>query len=186
MEEVGVEVIKRNWWAYLLRGLVAIALGIILLAWPGATLTVLIVVFGVFALIEGAIEFILAIVLASKKEPWGLTMVKSLVGLLLGGVIIARPDIALSVVVILFAIWMIATGFIQLILAFEMPPMSGRSLVGFGGILSVVIGILLLAVPWGTVHAVLILIAILALVLGLWLIILGFYSLNLKRKLAVD
>ncbi|MBN2168818.1 MAG: DUF308 domain-containing protein [Actinobacteria bacterium] len=180
MENAGI--ITRSWWAYLLRGILAIIIGIILLSWPGATVGVLIVIFGVFALIEGAIEFVMAIILASKLEPWGMAMIKSLVGLLIGGVMVSRPGVALAVVIVLIGIWMIITGFIQLLIAFELPPMTGRSLVGVGGVLAVIIGILLIAIPFNTVGAVLILVSILLLIWGVWLIFLGIYALITRRK----
>ncbi|MBN1288371.1 MAG: DUF308 domain-containing protein [Actinobacteria bacterium] len=180
MENAGI--ITRSWWAYLLRGILAIAIGIILLSWPGATVGVLIVVFGIFALIEGAIEFVMAIIMASKLEPWGMAMIKSLVGLLIGGVMVSRPGVALAVVIILIGIWMIITGFIQLLIAFELPPMTGRSLVGVGGVLSIIIGILLIAIPFDTVGAVLILVSTLLLIWGVWLMFLGIYALITRRK----
>lgn len=174
--------IARSWWSFLLRGLLAIAFGIILLAWPGATLLVVLILFGIFILVDGIIEVILAIASASKKYRWGWILVKGLVAILIGIVVLARPGVALAVLVVLMAIWAIATGFVELIAAFEMPPESGRSIVGFSGLLSIAVGILLLVVPWGAVHAFIIIIAVLALVLGILGVILSFFARSWEKK----
>jgi uncharacterized membrane protein HdeD (DUF308 family) len=170
---IAMEYVKRNWWAFVLRGILAIAMGVILIAWPEATIKALIMIFGIFALLEGAVEVVIAIILASKELPFGTVLGKGLFGLLIGGILVSRPGITLAVVVLLIAIWMIATGILQLVLAFDMPPESGRGLVGFGGLISIIIGVLFLAVPLKTVYA--------AIVWGLWLIFLGIYTFS-KRK----
>lgn len=180
MDKIGL--ITRSWWSYLVKGVLSIILGILLLCWPGATVKVFIIIIGIFALIEGLVDLILAIVVAGKEEPFGMILTRGLIGLLIGGVMLSRPGIALTFVMVIVALWLIITGFLQLIMAFEMPPMSGRSLVGVGGLLSLIIGILILVIPFDTVWALIILIAILALISGAWNIFLGFYSLTERKK----
>src|SRR5687767_8020233 len=53
--------LARNWWVFLVRGLVAIAFGLVALAWPGATLVTLVLFYGVFALIDGVFAVIAAV-----------------------------------------------------------------------------------------------------------------------------
>ncbi|HPJ72364.1 MAG TPA: DUF308 domain-containing protein, partial [bacterium] len=45
--------LARNWWVLVLRGILAVILGIFALVWPGATLWVLVIIFGAFVLAEG-------------------------------------------------------------------------------------------------------------------------------------
>lgn len=181
MEKIGF--LRRSWWSYLLKGVLSIALGVLLLCWPGATVKVFILIIGIYALIEGIIDLVLALIVAGKEEPFGMILTKSLVSLLIGGVMVSRPGIALTVVMVIVALWLIISGFLQLIMAFEMPPMSGRSLVGINGVLSLIIGILILVIPFNTVWALIILIAIVVIVSGAWQIFLGFYSIAERKKL---
>jgi uncharacterized membrane protein HdeD (DUF308 family) len=176
--------LARRWWSYLLRGLLAIAFGIILLAWPGATVLVLLVVFGIFAVIDGIVDVILAIALASDKQQWGWTLVKGVVGLLIGIVILTRPDVALTVVVVLIAIWAILSGFIELAAAFDMPPDSGRGFVGLFGAISVIVGVLLLAVPFTTVFVFIVIVGIYAIVAGIIGFILSFVMRKWQKEAA--
>ncbi len=45
--------LSERWWALLLRGLLAVLFGLIALFLPGMTLTVLVLVFGAYALVDG-------------------------------------------------------------------------------------------------------------------------------------
>ena len=47
-----------NWRALALRGLVALLFGLVVLFWPGLVLTVLAVLFGLYAAVDGAITFV--------------------------------------------------------------------------------------------------------------------------------
>lgn len=48
------QVIARNWWRFLLRGVAALIVGVLSLVWPGISLATLILLFGVYALVDGA------------------------------------------------------------------------------------------------------------------------------------
>jgi len=50
--------LSRNWWAVLLRGVLAILFGILAFAWPGITLEVLVLFFGAYALVDGVFALI--------------------------------------------------------------------------------------------------------------------------------
>jgi uncharacterized membrane protein HdeD (DUF308 family) len=45
--------LSRNWWAVVLRGLIAILFGIVALTWPGITVAALVLLFGAYALVDG-------------------------------------------------------------------------------------------------------------------------------------
>lgn len=176
--------IVKKWWSFLLRGIIALAFGVLALVWPTKTTIVLVILFGIFALVDGVFDVIQSIVLATKKERWGWVLVKGLVGLLIGILVLARPDIALGVLVILIAVWAIASGFIEIAAALDMPPESGRGIVGIVGALSLVIGILLLIAPFTGALAIMIVIGIYAVIAGIVLIVISFFAKKWERKLA--
>ena len=73
-----------NWWLLLLRGLAAIAFGILAFFWPGLTLLTLILLWGVYALCDGV--FALGAALFAKggdmAPRWWLALVGIIIGLL--------------------------------------------------------------------------------------------------------
>lgn len=53
--------VSGNWWAMVLRGIAAVLLGLAALFWPGMTLLVLLVVFAVYALVDGLLAIVAGI-----------------------------------------------------------------------------------------------------------------------------
>ena len=53
-----VDQVAERWWVHLLRGLAAISFGILALVWPGQTLLTLVVIYGAFALIDGVLAIV--------------------------------------------------------------------------------------------------------------------------------
>ena len=181
MEE-GVIVLRR-WWSYLLRGIIALIVGVILIAWTGATARVLADIVGIFLLLDGVVNIILAIMRAVNKEKWAWTLVWGLIAILFGGIIISRPAVLYTLIVVLVGLWAIIMGIIMLAGSLEMPPHTGRGWVGLLGILSVILGIVILVYPYGSVYAAAVLIAIYALVVGLFDIVLAFYAMAKKHEI---
>jgi uncharacterized membrane protein HdeD (DUF308 family) len=46
----------KNWWVLLLRGIVAVLFGILAITSPGITLAVLVLLFGIYAVVDGCFE----------------------------------------------------------------------------------------------------------------------------------
>ena len=176
-------IILKHWWSYLLRGIIAIAFGVVMMVYPSATLKTFIWIFGIFALAGGIVDVIMAIVLATRKERWGWPLAGGLLSILLGAIVLNHPDVALGIVVLLVAIWALVTGIAFLAGAFDLPPNSGRGWVGVSGALSIIAGIIILAYPVGSTYAVMVLIGIYALIAGAYLIVLSFYALSQRNKM---
>jgi uncharacterized membrane protein HdeD (DUF308 family) len=58
------------WWAYLIRGIVAVALGFLCIRHPGAPLTALVVLIGILAIVFGAVEVIGAFSARHATKHW--------------------------------------------------------------------------------------------------------------------
>ena len=58
------------WWAYLIRGIVAVALGFLCIRHPGAPLTALVVLIGIGAIVFGAVELIGAFSARHATKHW--------------------------------------------------------------------------------------------------------------------
>ena len=58
------------WWAYLIRGLVAVALGFLCIRHPGAPLTALVVLIGILAIVFGAVEILGAFSARHATKHW--------------------------------------------------------------------------------------------------------------------
>jgi uncharacterized membrane protein HdeD (DUF308 family) len=181
MDEVYIGV--RNWWSYLIAGILTIAFGIVLLVWPSSTVKVLVYLVGILALLEGIVETIFAFVLLIKKEKMAWMLARGLINLFIGILLLTKTGFALTLVVVIIAIWVIITGVVELIAGLEMPPKSGRGWIAASGVLSIILGILLLAIPLETVYAIIVVLSIFLIVGGIMRIILSFYARKSQKEL---
>jgi uncharacterized membrane protein HdeD (DUF308 family) len=58
------------WWAYLIRGIIAVALGFLCIRHPGAPLTALVVFIGILAIVFGAVEALSAFSARHATRHW--------------------------------------------------------------------------------------------------------------------
>ena len=95
------------WWLPLVFGISAIVLGVLLLVRPGITALILVVVMGVYWLIEGVFDVILALV--HRAPHWGWRLASGIISALAGLFILAYP-IAGTVVAVLLLFWILVIG----------------------------------------------------------------------------
>lgn len=172
-----------KWWMYLVRGILAIIFGIIALVWPGATVLVLIVLFGCYALVEGLFAVGYSIAKASKKEKFFGLLMLGLLGVLIGVVTLARPGITSLALLWVIAIWLVIRGFLMIVSAFEIEGSAGiRWLIGISGALALIVGILLFIFPISGIFGIILVVAIYCLVAGLLLAVTSFYIKGLEKN----
>lgn len=137
-----------NWWLFLLRGLVAIAFGVLAFRWPGLTLLTLTYLWGAYALLDGIIALSAAIFGPSDaRSRWWLALV-GLSGVLSAFIAFFWPGVTALVLLMFIAGWAIAVGGLQIWGAFQLwQILNDAWLLGLSGILSVAFGILMIVRP---------------------------------------
>ena len=99
----------KNWWILLLRGIVAIGFGVLAFILPGLTLLTLVVVYGVYAFIDGLLALISAVIGGAPPPRWWLAAI-GLLGMAAGILTFAWPGITALVLLFFIAGWAIAVG----------------------------------------------------------------------------
>ena len=161
-----------NWWALLLRGIAAVLFGLVALFWPGITLYVLIIFFGAYALVDG-IFAIVAGVRGVGGRRW-LLLAVGVLGVLAGLIAFFYPNITALVLLYVIAFWAILTGILEVVMAISLrSEIENEWLMGLSGVLSVVFGVLLAALPRVGLLSLVWLIGIYALIFGVALIVLS-------------
>ena len=139
-------------WAHVVRGVLAIAVGIVILARPLASVAALALVIAMWALFDGIVNIVHAFDLRGVAPHWW--------GMLLGGIISVAfgvlalyyyPFLSLSFVVVLTSLWMLMAGIVGVYLAVE----ERRSGVRWGwtmafGIVGIVAGVAAFMNPGAT------------------------------------
>lgn len=176
-------ILLRNWWVLLLRGLVAIAFGVLIWVQPGISLVALVLLFGAYSLADGVLGTWTAIAERKEREHWGLLLIWGLLGIGVGVMTFLVPGITALVLLFYIAIWAIATGILQIVAAIRLrKEVKGEWLLILGGLVSVVFGIILMAQPGVGALAVLWLIGTYAIIFGALLVILSFRARSFARQ----
>jgi len=169
---------------FLFRGIFAVLFGIIALVWPKMTLSALVFVFGLFAVISG-ITAVVAALRNTEFPGWGWLLGEGILGILAGVVALAWPGITALAFLYLLAAWAILTGIFEVIAPLAYPMSGGRAVLSaLAGVLSIVFGVLIAAQPSSGLLAVVWLIGVYAIVFGVMYIVTYFQSRSLASSLA--
>lgn len=157
------------WKSTLVSGVLALALGILTLVWPGISILVAAIVFGAYLLITGIAQVFFAFSLHVSAGGRVLLFISGAASLVLA--VLCFRDLYDSI--LLLAIW-IGVGFIfrgvaTTVSAISDPALPGRGWQIFLGLISLLAGIVLIASPFESV-------GILALIVGIWLVVIGVFE----------
>jgi uncharacterized membrane protein HdeD (DUF308 family) len=164
-----------NWRALALRGLIALLFGLVVLFWPGLVLTVLALLFGVYAAVDGAITFVPALRSPDRGAQRTLPLAEGAVGIIAGLVAVLWPGLTVSGLVYVIAGWAVVTGVLKILTAILLrAEVENGWLLAGSGALSVLFGILLVALANSDVPFLAPFIGGFAVVVGLALIVFAF------------
>lgn len=170
----------RNWrtWSFALRGLAAVLLGLLSLIAPHWTFLSLVLLFGVYAIIDG--------VLAFATMPRGRSrlahIARAVISFAAGSFALVWPGLSAFALVLTIGFWAIALGIAEVVMAVEpRKEVRGEWLLAVEGVLSRVFGALLVVSPLAGAIVIGLWIGAYALVLGGMLIASAFHSHSLSR-----
>jgi len=170
-------ILAGNWWAVAIRGVLAILFGVAAFVIPGATILVLVLIFGAYSFCDGVASIALAAWGASHHERWGLLLLNGIIGIAFGLVAFLWPGITVLAFVFLAAAWGFAWGAVMLAVAAGLKISHGRWFLVFAGVISLIYAALLCLSP-------LIGALVLTWLIGAYALILGGTLLALAYRLA--
>ena len=156
-----------HWGWVLAFGIITLLIGIVALVWPGRTLLVVAVLFGIQLIVMGIFRF--AAAFASDDRTGGSRALLALLGVLslIIGLYAARHVlVTLLALALILGIFWIVSGAVELFTAMSHRQLAHRGWNAVMGIVSVLAGIVVLVYPG-------ISLLVLAVVLGIWLIVFG-------------
>ena len=131
----------------IVRGVLALIVGIVAIAWPGVTVLALVILFAIYAFMDAGIEGAWAFSSRTAGPVVG-HLLLALVSLAAGVVALVWPGPTALVLVIVVAAWAFVGGFFELFAAFQSGETAGtRAMFILGGLVSIAFGIVLGARP---------------------------------------
>ncbi len=161
--------LQHLWKSALLSGILAVILGVLVLAWPGKTIIVAAIFFGAYLLVTGIAQVIFAFSLHVSAGGRVLLFLSGAASLILA--ILCFRSLQNSI--LLLAIW-IGVGFIfrgvaTAVSAISDPTLPGRGWEIFIGVITLIAGVVVLASPFESI-------ATLTWVVGIWLVVIGVFE----------
>ena len=177
---------RRAWWALVLRGLLALTLGIFILWRPMDSIASFALVIAIYALFSGIVQIVHALDLRAVFDRWWILLLSGLVSTIFGiAAIYYYPTLSLAFAVVWAAWWLFLSGGIAIYAAI----VERRMGVSWGwtmafGILSIVAGVFAFMSPPVTLAAIMGLIAGFAIISGVFLLIGAFRLSSAKQEIA--
>ncbi|MFE9423607.1 HdeD family acid-resistance protein [Kitasatospora sp. NPDC006697] len=158
---------KFGWHTALVLGLLAVALGVVVLAWPDRTLEVIGVLFGVYLVISGILQIVLASTVHVSTGLRVLGFISGALSLLLGLLCFRGAYQSVLLLSLWIGIGLLFRGVTGTVAALDQPSSApGRGWQVFLGIVTALAGTILLVDPFSSIFA-------LAVMAGIWLVLIG-------------
>ena len=159
--------IGRHWGWILAFGIITALAGILALIWPGRTVVVIAVLFGLQLIWAGAFRFVAAFAVEGADTTYRvLSALLGVLSLVFGLYALRHVLVTVAALALLLGIFWIVNGFVEIFSALSNRHSEGRNWAIFTGLLGVLAGIVVLVYPG-------ISLTVLAVVLGIWLLVYG-------------
>lgn len=170
-----VNVLARNWWALLIRGIAAVIFGILAFLWPAPTLFAIGILFGAYAFVDGIFAIVAAVRAAQAHERWWPFVLEGIVGLAIAAITFYDVRITLLALYLTIAAWAFVTGILEIAAAIQLrKAIANEWLLIVAGLSSILFGVLMIWRPLAATLAIIWIIAAYAVVFGILMIALAF------------
>lgn len=148
-EQKGIRSISSNWWAFIIKGFLALIFSVLAFIMPVTAILALAIAFGAFALADGIFGIIASVRKIRKGNRWGWLIFSAIISILAGIAVIVSPIIA-TVVIASFlwasiSFWSIFVGISEIITALRLrKEIKGELWMIFSGLFSVILGAIIL------------------------------------------
>jgi len=155
------------------RGILAVVVGVIALAWPSVTVLALVIVFAVYAFMASAMEAARGFTSRSAGPVIG-HLLLGLVDLAAGIIALAWPAPTAVVLVLIVGVWAVIAGLVEFFAAFGSGERAGtRAMFIVGGLATVAFGVVLCARPGIGAVTLALLFGLFNLIYGIWMLAQG-------------
>lgn len=140
----------KHWWLLMLAGILVVAAGICVFAFPIQSYVALSILFGIIMLLVGAIQLIVASTSGNYLMLRGYIIVGGVLDVLLGLFLCIYPGVSLFLLPILMGLWLMYHSFMIISLGGDMSTFKvpGDGMVIVGGILLLLLSIFVIVDPF--------------------------------------
>jgi uncharacterized membrane protein HdeD (DUF308 family) len=145
---VDIDTLTRNWWVFLIRGLMGIVFGVITFFRPGLSLAALVLLFGAYAFVDGIFAIMSAIRRRTGSGPWWVLSLEGMAGIAAGVMTLVWPGLTAIALLYVIAAWALVTGAFEIAAAIRLRKIiNDEWLLVLSGLASIALGVLLMLLP---------------------------------------
>lgn len=177
-----IAAIGRNWWVLLFIGIVSVVIGVLIMVRPAGSTWLLAILLAIYLFVSGVFQLVRAFSSGLSGGIRALLIIGGAIGIVLAAVMFRlSPEEKVELLGLFLGIWFLFAGVNALFNGAEVK--EGRGWAIFSGIVYLIAGIWLVAVPLA--------VAVFVWVVGIWLVVLGLFEIisafqvkSAARKLA--
>src|ERR1700704_2139141 len=109
--------LAQRWWILAVRGAAAVLFGILTFVAPQISLVTLVMLFGAYALVDGAFNLVLAFRGRGRLPRWGMLVAEGVSSIAAGVMTFMWPAITALVLLYIIAAWAMVTGVMEIVAA---------------------------------------------------------------------
>lgn len=167
--------VATHWWVFLLRGIFAVLFGILAIAMPGITLVTLVLVVGIYLFADGVVDLYTVISGKAHGDDRFLLVLQGVVGIVIGLIAFFMPGVSAVGLLLAIGAWSLVVGVLQIVAAIRLrKEITNEFWLGLSGLISILFGFFVIANPGQGALAVIWIIAIYAIMFGVFLIAFAF------------
>ncbi|MCB7135663.1 HdeD family acid-resistance protein [Cellulosimicrobium marinum] len=175
---------RQVWYWPVLRGVLAVVLGVVAIAWPQITAAAVIWVIGIFALVDGIVEIVEGVRRRGSGSGTALLVTMGVLSVGVGVVLLAWPGKTAVVLAWIIGFWAVVYGIFQTVASLDLRKVSGSGWWWgvIAGLLALVFGLLVLFNVNAGLVSIVWIIAVFAILWGVMLIAFGFQIRSLGKQ----
>lgn len=183
LEKGFLKAIADEWWLILIRGIVGVLFGFTLFFMPGASILVLVILFAALLLVDGVAGVFMGFKARASYDGWWVLLVGGLCGVVAGVLAFIYPSITALILTVLVGLWSLSIGIVQIYAGIKLrKEIENEWLIILSGVLSLLVGLFLVANPIAGAVMLVWVAAFMALFYGIFLILASFKFKKLKES----
>lgn len=166
---------QKYWWLFLVRGLLALAIGVFALMFPVAALSTLVLFIGAYFVVDGVVAIAKAIQILRTDKHWWIVLLEGIAGVIVGLLMFVLPGVSLVTLALLVGVWAVVSGVLAIVSALRLRThVPGEWLYLVFAVVSIVFGIYVLMQPATGLVYIALMISIYGFIAGVSMIALAF------------
>jgi uncharacterized membrane protein HdeD (DUF308 family) len=138
----------RQWWVLILQGVLGIAVGILAIVYPDLALATIALLFAAWAVVSGASQLAAGWRVAEARGRSWPFLLSGAVSVIAGVLAVLNPGITILYLILLLGAWILISGAMEVYTAWKIrEEITGEWILALAGILRIVVGVIILAMP---------------------------------------